>query len=135
MEKTLQMRKPIKNNIDGYEPTKKHRLQGKHYIDENEVVHGTLLNGKPTAGIAVRYTCFWNIYFESAVYFYVHPTLEKEPWDPDYTYGFGYFDWRSFRLSLIYGNWAVNRFPWNKTYYPNYGFLDGNFRLAANFTW
>jgi hypothetical protein len=106
-----------------------------HYIDENEVVHGTLLNGKPTAGIAVRYTCFWNIYFESAVYFYVHPTLEKEPWDPDYTYGFGYFDWRSFRLSLIYGNWAVNRFPWNKTYYPNYGFLDGNFRLAANFTW
>jgi hypothetical protein len=76
------------------------------------------------------------MYVESAVYYYPEEKLKKAPWDPDYSYGFGYFDWRSFRLSVTYGNWAVNRFPWNEqTDYPHYGFLDGNFRIIANWIW
>ncbi len=106
------------------------------YRDNNKVIHGGMGSGKPTIGGGVRMTLFWNIYVESAVYYYFPAEFEKQqPWDPDFTYGFGYFDWRSFRCSLTYGNWAVNRFPWNKTIYPNYGFLDGNFRLAANWIW
>jgi hypothetical protein len=57
------------------------------------------------------------------------------PWDPDYTYGFGYFDWRSFRLSLTYGNWAINRWPGRKKVFEEYGFLDGQFRVIANWIW
>lgn len=106
------------------------------YKDNNEVIHGGLSSGKPLIGAGLRMTLFWNIYFESAVYYYFDPLIKRQqPWDPDYTYGFGYFDWRSFRCSLTYGNWAVNRFPWNKAYYPYYGFLDGNFRFIINWIW
>ena len=104
-----------------------------HYLDAQDRVHGDILHGKPTLGGAIRWTILWNIYVESAVYFYLDS--RKQPWDPDFSYGFGYFDWRSFRVSLTYGNWAVNRFPWNKKYYSNYGFADGNFKVVANWMW
>lgn len=102
------------------------------YRDENEVVH---YEGKPTAGLSCRATLFRNIYVEGAVYYYFDPKYRQLPWDPDFTYGFGYFDWRSFRFSITYANWAVNRFPWKKTNYPNYGFLDGNFKFVLNYIW
>ena len=106
-----------------------------NYRDENEVTHGTFFGGKPVVGGGVRFTLFWNIYVESALYFYYMPTIQQQPWDPDYTYGFGYFDWRSFRISATYGNWSVNRFSWKNSFYPYYGFLDGNFRIAVNWIW
>lgn len=106
------------------------------YRDQYDVRHGGLGSGKPSIGGGLRMTLFWNLYIESAVYYYGPAKFGKQqPWDPDYTYGFGYFDWRSFRCSLTYGNWAVNRFPWNKTLYPHYGFLDGNFRFVINWIW
>jgi hypothetical protein len=103
------------------------------YRDEFEVTRGGLFSGKPQAGISCRYTIAMNIYVESALYFY--DNSKKQPWDPDFTYGFGYFDWRSFRVCVTYGNWAINRFPWNKKYYGRYSFLDGNFRVAFNWIW
>jgi len=103
------------------------------YRIADEKLRGGLFTGKPTIGASCRFTIIWRIYAEAAVYFY--PISRKAPWDPDYSYGFGYFDWRSFRISLTYGNWAVNRFPWNKSYYSYYGFLDGNFKIAANWIW
>jgi hypothetical protein len=105
---------------------------GFRYRDEKEVVH---YEGKPVAGLSSRVTLFWNIYVEGAVYYYFDPMFRQLPWDPDYTYGFGYFDWRSFRFSLTYGNWAVNRFPWKKQVYEKYGFLDGNFKVVLNWIW
>lgn len=104
-----------------------------NFRNDREEILGGLLNGKPTSGIALRYIVLKNIYVESAVYFYLPG--RKQPWDPDYSYGFGYFDWRAFRLSFSYGNWAINRFPWNNTNYSKYGFLDGNFRVVANWAW
>jgi hypothetical protein len=106
-----------------------------HYRDENDSVHGDLLHGKPSVGISARYTIYKNIYIESGLYYYIDPK-QRQPWDPDFSYGFGYFDWRSFRISLTYGNWAINHFPWDKTgKYPSYGFLDGQFRIIANWIW
>jgi hypothetical protein len=105
------------------------------YRDRYEQLHGGIFDGKSTIGAALRFTIFWNIYAEGALYYYPEETLKKQPWDPDYSYGFGYFDWRAFRISVTYGNWAVNRFPWNDKFYPNYGFLDGNFKIAFNWMW
>jgi hypothetical protein len=103
------------------------------YRDEFESVH---YEGKPCAGTSARLTLFWNLYVEGAVYYYFNDVGYRQlPWDPDYSYGFGYFDYRAFRLSLTYGNWAVNRFPGKKNYFPHYGLLDGNFRLVANWQW
>jgi len=104
------------------------------YLNQYNDIEGGLLNGKSTVGLSVRYTVYKNIYLESAVYYYPEQ-YKQQAWDPDYTYGFGYFNWRAFRLSLTYGNWAINRFPWNKMPYPMYGFIDGNFRIIANYIW
>lgn len=102
------------------------------YRDPAEVVH---YDGKPTAGMSCRATLFRNFYVEGAVYYYFQPMFTQLPWDPDYSYGFGYFDWRSFRMSITYGNWAINRFSGKNKLYPNYGFLDGQFKIMVNWIW
>lgn len=112
-----------------FTPFVRHALR---YRDEFEKVH---YEGKPSTGVMCRVTLFWNIYVEGGVYYYFNPMFRQLPWDPDFTYGFGYFDWRSFRLSLTYGNWAVNRWPGKKSDYPHYSFLDGNFKVVANWIW
>lgn len=104
------------------------------YRDEFNVTHGGIWNGKPSGGVAMRYTFYRNLYVEGAVYYYANP-VQRQPWDPDYSYGFGYFDWRSFRVSITYGNWAINRFPGATKVYPNYGFIDGQFRIIFNWIW
>jgi hypothetical protein len=104
-----------------------------NYRNEAEKVLGDIFNGKPTAGVSLRYIIWKNIYAEYAVYCYLPG--KKEPWDPDFSYGFGYFDWRPFHVSFTYGNWSINRFPWNNSIYKDYGFLDGNFRFTFNWAW
>jgi hypothetical protein len=104
-----------------------------NFRNDREETLGGLFNGKPVTGLAARYIVLKDIYIESAIYFYLPG--RKQPWDPDYSYGFGYFNWRAFRISMTYGNWAINRFPWNSNSYSSYGFLDGNFRVVANWTW
>jgi hypothetical protein len=104
------------------------------YRDEFNVTHGGIVSGKTTLGASMRYTIYKNVYIEGGVYYYTDP-VKRQPWDPDYSYGFGYFDWRSFRISLTYGNWAINRWPGTKTPYKDYGFLDGQFKIVANWIW
>jgi len=104
------------------------------YRDEFNVSHGGLTKGKTSLGIGARLTLWRNFYAEAAVYYYADPT-QRQPWDPDYSYGFGYFDYRAFRLSFTYGNWAINRFDKSDKKYPNYGFKDGQFRVIAGWIW
>ncbi len=106
-----------------------------HYRDINNNLHGGLLEGKPVAGLSLRYTIARSIYVESAVYQYIKPASRKMPWDPDYSYGFGYFNYKSFRASVTYANWIANRFPWNPKELKPYGVLDGDLRLTLNFNW
>ncbi len=88
---------------------------------------------KTVLGTAARYVIWNNFYVESAVYFY--PVKKsKMPWDPDFTYGFGYFNWRSFKINFSYGNWIANRFPWNEKEMKN-DFTNGEFKLLFNFIW
>ncbi len=90
-------------------------------------------NHKFVLGASSRYVIWHNIYIEGAVYFY--PKSEsKMPWDPDFTYGFGYFDWRSFKINFSYGNWIANRFPWNKKEMKN-DFSNGEFKLLFSYIW
>lgn len=102
------------------------------YRDEFENVR---YEGKPTVGIAGRFTFVWNFYIEGGLYYYFQPMFRQLPWDPDYTFGFGHFDHRAFRLSVTYGNWAINRFPGKPKTYKDYGFIDGNFKINFNWIW
>ena len=104
------------------------------YKDQFENIYGG--NGRTTFGVSANYMIARSIYIESAVYFYLNAAQVKQPWDPDFSYGFGYFDYRPFRFSLTYGNWVINRFPWNPaSNYTYYGLLDGNLRLIFNYSW
>jgi len=84
-------------------------------------------------GTAARYVIWKNIYVEGAVYFYPGKQTVL-PWDPDYTYGFGIFDWRNFSINLGYGNWIANRFPWNEKQMKN-DFTNGEFHINFHFIW
>ncbi len=105
------------------------------YKDQFDQLHGGA--GKTTLGVSAQFTIVRSFYIESAVYYYFNAGKVKQPWDPDYSFGFGYFDYRPFRFSLTYGNWVINRFPWSteKSAYPYYGILDGNFKLLFNYSW
>lgn len=82
-------------------------------------------------GLTARYTIWFRLYLEAGVYAYPFPN-SRMPWDPDFTYGFGYFDYRPWRVSVTYGNWIANRFNFQKEI-PGYNFLDGNFSVLFNY--
>jgi hypothetical protein len=90
-----------------------------------------ILNNKIIMSLSARYTIWFRLYLEAGVYAYPIPNT-KMPWDPEFTYGFGYFDWRPWRVSITYGNWIANRFNFNPEI-PGYNFLDGNFNILFNY--
>jgi len=90
-------------------------------------------NNKMVFGTSLRYVIARNFYIEGAAYYYPDKD-SKLPWDPDFTYGFGLFDWKSFKLNLSYGNWIANRFPWNDKDMKN-DFTNGEFKLMFSYIW
>jgi hypothetical protein len=101
------------------------------YPDEYNGFGGNL---KTVIGTNIRYVILKNIYVETALFYY---PLAKTilHWDPDFTYGFGIYDWRAFKLNFSYGNWIANRFPWNKKELDDYGFLNGEFNISFSYSW
>jgi hypothetical protein len=110
----------------------------RYYINYN----GEGLNSNPTKfeyskqvfGASVRYIMGRNIFIEFAPVIHLKKRTQL-PWDPDFTYGIGYFDYRAFRISASYNNYGPNRWPWNHTEALTNKFVDGNFRLAFNWIW
>lgn len=105
------------------------RLQPE-YVDMNNELLGYF---KPILGANLRYVIWRNIYIETGLFYYPIANT-KLPWDPDYTYGFGIFDWRAFKLNLSYGNWIANRFPWAERE-MKHGFLNGEFTVNFTLEW
>jgi hypothetical protein len=61
----------------------------------------------PTLDLSLRYT--------PVSYWFVGTTLYKylgaqQPWEPDFSYSFGYDDYHPYTLSLVYSNYNGNRF-------------------------
>lgn len=88
-------------------------------------------NHKVVLGSSMRWSIAKKFYVEGAAYYYPNKKTIM-PWDPDFTYGFGYFNWEAFRLNISYGNWIANRFPWNEKEMKN-EFKNGEFKVM--FTW
>ena len=108
------------------------------FLDEygvKGVSEGGFFKGKFTLGMSLKYVIWNNFFVGAGVYQYVDPIRTMVPWDPDFTYEFGYYDWRPFRFSVTYGNWIANRFPWNTKEMTNYGFLDGTLDVKFNYAW
>jgi hypothetical protein len=54
---------------------------------------------------------FW---YATSTLNYYPVASQQQPWDPDYTYGFGYFDFHPGKLSVQYNNYSGNRYPWRQ---------------------
>jgi hypothetical protein len=94
----------------------------------------TVLNNKRTLALGCKYAFPGNWYFNFNVPRYLVKS-QQQPWDPDYTYGFGYFDWHPGTWSVQYNNYSGNRFPWNPKS-PKTGRLkDGSISIGIGANW
>jgi hypothetical protein len=83
---------------------------------------------KQTVTLSAKYTIYKSWYFAFSLYYYPKD-WQQQPWNPDFTYSFGNFNWRPGSFSLEYNNYSGNRFPWNEV--DNSGsFKDGSISLS-----
>jgi hypothetical protein len=92
-----------------------------------ERLDGSIGRWKRSASFGCRYPVTDKIYVDFTAFAYEQG---QQPWDPDFTYGFGLFDHRSGRLSLQYANYSGNRFPWRKSSPDTGRFRDGGLSLS-----
>ena len=85
-------------------------------------------NQRATATFRYNPLSYW--FFNVTFHQYVAEDLQA-PWDPDFTYQFGFMDWRPGTLSLQYNNFAGNRLFGGGG--GDGGFLDGN--ISASWSW
>ncbi len=89
---------------------------------------------KQSASLNCRYRIYGWWYVNATVYYYPWRD-QQQPWDPDFTYGFGYFDWHPGTFSIQYNNYSGNRFPWRRSS-PNTGtFRDGSVMISWSWSW
>lgn len=101
------------------------------YVESNSTRLG---EWKQSLSFTMRYVIYKWFYFNFAFYYYPDPS-QRQPWDPDFTYGFGYFDWHPGTITIQYNNYSGNRYPWNKGS-PNTGdFGDGSVSILYTWAW
>jgi hypothetical protein len=77
------------------------------YVDNTD---GRLRRLKKSFSAGCRYARASGWYLEAAVFAYPQGG-QQQPWDPDFTYGFGWQNAGPGTLSLKYNNYSGNRFP------------------------
>lgn len=73
----------------------------------------SIQSGKRSASLGCRYSTPSNWYANVTFYYYPDRS-QQQPWDPDFTYGFGYFDRHPGTISIQYNNYSGNRYPWHE---------------------
>ncbi len=84
---------------------------------------------KQAASLGCKYTIKGNWYVNWNAFYYPK-SFQQQPWDPDFTYGIGYFDWRPGTISIQYNNYSGNRFPWRQRGPDTGRFTDGEFSIS-----
>ncbi|WP_369062427.1 hypothetical protein ABOZ73_09080 [Caulobacter sp. 73W] len=57
---------------------------------------------------------------------------QQQPWDPDFVYSFGWFDWRPGGWSVQYSNYSGNRYPGADRAAGTGRFKDGTISVTYN---
>lgn len=97
-----------------------------HYVPQYDVFrtsdlpYGTGYHMVATAfTVALTWQEHWFAHFTA----YYYPfSNQQQPWDPDFTYSFGYMDWQPWRLTVRWNNYAGNRWWFNER--PGMGGID-----------
>lgn len=93
----------------------------------------SLKKNKRTLSLGCRYSLPNNLYANATVFHYPD-RAQQQPWDPDFTYGFGYFDWQPGTVTIQYNNYAGNRYPGRET--PGQGgFRRGSISVSWSASW
>ncbi len=100
--------------------------------DYTDLASGGLLHNKTTLSVGCKYAPFGWWYVNVKANYYPHPA-QQQPWDPDFTYGFGYFDWHPGTVSVQYNNYSGNRYPGRKPGVGTGRFEDGS--LTVSYSW
>jgi hypothetical protein len=85
---------------------------------------------KQKAGLSAKYSIYKWLYATTTLYYYPHAS-QQQPWDPDFTYGFGYANWHARTISIQFNNYAGNRYPWRQG--PRARFRDGS--VSVSWSW
>ena len=89
---------------------------------------------KQSISLGLKYVIYNWWYANTSLYYYPNPD-QKQPWDPDYTYGFGYFDWHPGTISVQYNNYSGNRYPWHRKSPDTGSFKDGAITISWSWMW
>jgi hypothetical protein len=100
----------------------------------SDAATNSVKSNKWTLGFGCKYAFSNNWYFNFNTIRYLS-SEQQQPWDPDFTYGFGYFDWRPGSWSVQYNNFAGNRFPWSGSSTKAGRFRDGSLTLSYSHNW
>jgi len=84
---------------------------GVHYTPRYaDVTSQSLRRNGAALSMGCRYTRREGWY--AALTLFAYPQRSRQqPWDPDFTYSLGFFDWRPGTVSVQYSNYSGNRFP------------------------
>jgi hypothetical protein len=66
---------------------------------------------------------------------YYPDKTQQQPWNPDYTYGFGFFDWHPGTISVQYNNYSGNRFKLSDRAAGTGHFQNGSISVAWSKSW
>ncbi|MBW1972527.1 MAG: hypothetical protein JRI44_06800 [Deltaproteobacteria bacterium] len=89
---------------------------------------------KQSISLSIRYNIYkW--WYANITFYYYPNHKQQQPWDPDFTYGFGYFDWHPYTISIQYNNYSGNRFPWRKRGHKTGMFKNGSISIFWSWAW
>jgi len=66
---------------------------------------------QPLAGASLAYWPWERLFATVSVFAYPNPE-DQQAWMPDFTYEFGYTDWRPYTFYFTYASYNSNRYPW-----------------------
>jgi len=89
---------------------------------------------KLTGSFGCKYTIINGFYVNFGLFYYPNSDTQ-EAWNPDYSYGFGYFDWRPGSISVQYANSSGNRFNKSNSASGTGGFNNGSLSLSWSHSW
>jgi hypothetical protein len=87
---------------------------------------------KKSLSLGCCYPVWGNFFFDWNLFYYPDDR-QQQPWDPDFTYGFGYLDWHPGTLTVQYNNYAGNRYPWRDHTSSAGRFTDGQIMVGLSF--
>lgn len=97
-----------------------------------DLAKGENENFKHAYSLGCKYVITGNWYLNWTLNSYLDSN-QQQPWDPDFTYGFGYFDWHPGTITVQYNNYSGNRYPGRQRVADTGRFIDGE--IMVSWSW